>query len=132
MVALADTSLQPQADHVSGNWHIQTWQKNFPFATVRMKMKNIPIYGFKPPTIAHGELYAYDFSVFVWADSMSASRDVVDNILDYLAIHNKHSDVGIIDIINLQTQESIPAKGTPRRMWRMILNGQILTEETID
>ena len=132
MVANSDSRLQPQTQHVSGNWHVQTWQINAPYATVRMTMKNIPIYGFKPPTVAHGELYSYGFSVFIWGQTMSEARDIMDNILDYLYINNKQQhDVGIVDIINLKTRESVPKTG-PRRYWRMILSGEIITEETID
>lgn len=134
MIAAADpTRLSPRETHVLGNWHIQAWQaryQDFPIVTVRISSRSIPMWGFKPPTVTHGELYAYDFTAHCFAESMETSRYIVDKIVDYLAIHNKQADAKIVDIINLTTKESILQKG-PKRFWRIILTGTILTEESI-
>lgn len=133
MIAAADARLSPRETHVLGNWHIQAWQaryQDFPIVTVRISSRNIPIWSFKPPTVAHGELYAYDFTAHCFAESMEISREVIDKIVDYLAVYNKQADVKIVDIINLTTRESILQKG-PKRFWRIILTGTLLTEEPI-
>jgi len=130
MIAAADARLSPRVDHVSGNWHIQVWQKNFPFVTVKLQGKSVPIWSFKPPTVVHGELYAYDFTAHCFGESMGISRDIADMIVNYLAINNKQADAKIVDITNLTTKESILEKG-PKRYWRIIVTGTILTEEPI-
>ena len=130
MIAASDGRLSPRVNHVSGNWHIQTWQKNFPFVTVRIQARVMPRWSFKTPNIAHGELYGYDFTAHCFGESMEISREISDMIVDYLSIHNKQSDAKIVDITNLTTKESILQKG-PKRYWRTIVTGTLITEEPI-
>lgn len=133
MIAASDSRLSPRTTHVLGNWHIQSWElqkMDFPVVTVRVQARQISMWSFKPPTVAHGELYSYTFTAHVFAETMEISREIMDNILDYLAVNNKQADTKIIDIINLTSKESVLTKGA-RRYWRMILSGTILTEEPI-
>lgn len=133
MITASDARLSPRTTHVLGNWHIQSWElkfPDFPIVTVRVQGKQVSVWSFKPPTVAHGEIYSYSFTAHVFAETMEISREIMDNILDYLAIHNKQADTKIIDIINLTSRESVLQKG-PRRYWRMILTGTILTEEPV-
>jgi hypothetical protein len=133
LIAAADSRLIPRATHVLGNWHIQIWQKGYdkyPTVTVRLQGKQTPIWGFKPPTIVHGELYYYDFTAFVFSDSMQDSRMLADNIADYLGQHNKDATTHIIDIINIAVREHVTTVG-PKRYWRMVVSGQVVTEETL-
>lgn len=133
LISNSDSRLQPRQTHVLANWHIQSWQltmDTFPIVTVRMQVRQTPIWSFKPPTIAHGELYFYDFTAYVFGETMATSRELADAIIDYLGQHNKDSSNHIIDIIALSVKESVPHHG-PKRYWRVIVMGRLITEESL-
>lgn len=132
-IANSTPLLQPRDTHISGNWHIQSfnlYRANFPFVTVRMQTDLIPMWSRRTPTIAFGELYNYTFSIFVFGESMSASRALADVIIDYFQTHNKYSTEKIIDIVNFNSKESILQIG-PRKYWRTIVTFDVLTEEAL-
>jgi len=133
LIVASDSKLSPRATHVLANWHIQSWQltmPKFPVVTVRVQMRQTAIWSLHPPTIAHGEVYYYDFTAYVFGDSMSSSREIADNIVDYLGQHNKDPANHIIDIVALSLKESVPIHG-PKRYWRIIVSGRVWTEEPL-
>lgn len=133
MIADSDPRLSPRTKHVLMNWHVPSWKltmDTFPIVTVRMQMRQTPIWSFKPPTIAHGELYFYDFTAYVFGESMATSRELADAVIDYLGQHNKDPANHIIDIVALSVKESVSIHG-PKRYWRTIVSGRILTEESL-
>jgi hypothetical protein len=132
-IANASPLLSPMQTHVSGNWHIQSYDlqtKNFPMVTVRMSGKLQPMYSRRTPTLPFAELYAYDFSLFIFGSSMHNSRAIADIIIDYFQMHNKFADVKIIDIIDFNSKESVLQVG-PRGYWRTIVEFTVLTEEAL-
>ena len=132
-IAKSTVLLQPRDSHVYGNWHVQSWtaqRANFPIVTVRMEGDLMPVWSRKPPTVPFGEIYLYNFSLFVFADSMHNSRLIADIIIDYFQLHNKFPDVKIIDVINFTSKESILQKG-PKRYWRTIVTFRVMTEEAL-
>lgn len=133
LISNSDSRLQPRQTHILANWHIQSWQltmDTFPIVTVRMQGKQTAIYGFKPPNVPFGELYYYDFSLYVFGDSMWTSREIADNVIDYLGANNKVPTSRIIDIVGLTIKENIPIHG-PKRYWRTVITGRIITEESL-
>ena len=132
-IANASPLLYPMETHVSGNWHIQSYNletQNFPFVTVRMSGRLQPMYGRRTPTLPFGELYGYDFSLFVFADSMHNSRAIADLIIDYFQMNNKFSNVKIIDIVDFNSKESVLTIGATH-YWRTIVEFTVLTEEAL-
>jgi hypothetical protein len=131
-IANSTSLLSPMNKHVSGNWHIQTWDKqtqNFPLVTVRMSGKLNPMWSRRTPTLPFAEVYAYDFSLFVFADSMHDSRAIADMIIDHFQMNNKFADVKIIDVVDFNSKES-PTINV-RRYWRTIVGFTVLTEEKL-
>jgi hypothetical protein len=134
LIANAHPELQPRDTHVFGNWLIQSWlltHSAFPIVTVRMTGEWRPVYGFHPPTISYGEMYDFIFTCYIFHDSMTKSREVMDAIIDYLETHNTHSDVHILDIREFTSQESILSKGTTFKYWRTVVTFRVIVEESL-
>jgi hypothetical protein len=135
LISDASSQLSPRQKHVLGNWRLEAWElnKEFPVVTVQLKMRQVPVYGFKTPTLSHAEYYWYDATLYVYHDSMTTSRDLMDAILDYLYQNNKqtvNATVKIIDMTDFVTREDIPMRGT-RRYWRMVLRFVLICEESL-
>ena len=139
IISNADSTLTPSGQnstipHVLGNWHVQAWQltsDKFPIVTVRLQGKNVPIWGFKPPTVQFGELYQYPFTAYVWATTITESRRVADCIIDILSQQNKYPDVKIVDIINITMHEGVQKRRYPKALWRIIITGDLICEEPL-
>lgn len=132
-IANSTTLLSPRDKHVIGNWHVSTFEKdftNFPLVTVKMDSDLIPMYGRRTPTKPFGEVYSYKFVLFVFADSMTNTRALSDIIIDHFQLYNKFSSIGIIDIINFTSKESIYSVSA-RRYMRTIVEFNVLTEEAL-
>lgn len=132
LISLADSSLQPQATHVLGNWKTNIARlsdSSFPVVTVRVT-NAIQKYawGFRTPTKAYGEYYHYSFTAFVFSDTLTNTRELADKIIDYLLQNNKHVDVGIIDIIDVTSREAF---SRARRKRKIEITGLIITEESL-
>lgn len=125
--------LMPRDQHIKGNWHIQTSDKdfsNFPLVTVRMDGNLKPIFGRHTMSYENAELYEYKFTLFIFADSMTNTRAIADMIIDHFQMHNKYSDTNIVDITDFTSKESIFSVSS-RRYYRTIVEFKVLTEESL-
>lgn len=134
LISLANSTLSPQITHVLGNWKTnidKLSSTSFPIITVRI-MDTIEQYqyGQKTPTKTTAQYYIYRFTAFAYALTISESRQIADDIIDYLAEHNKDSVSGILDITNLSTQELYSKRGS-KRYFTTLVEGQIMVEESL-
>jgi len=134
LISLSSSDLQPQATHVLANWKTNVWKlryNSFPLVTVRIiDGRETYQYGFKTPSLSHGQYFNYLFTAYVYGRTMNEARGLGDGIMDYLAQNNKHRDSNIIDITGLSIRESIMERGT-QRMYVVIVSGVLITEEEI-
>lgn len=132
LISNADSTLQPQATHVLGNWKTNIAKlpdSSFPVVTVRItNAAQIDAWGFRTPTKAYGEYYHYRFTAFVFSDTLTNTRELADKIIDYLLQNNKHVDVGIMDITEVTSRE---ASSRARRKRKIEITGLIIVEESL-
>lgn len=134
LISESHLSLSPQATHVLGNWKVNVWKlpySNFPIITVRIVNTFTEYqYGFKTPTLDHGQYFNYMFTAFVYGRTLDEARELGDAIITYLGQNHKQRDTNIIDITNLMMRETVVVHGT-QRMFIIVVSGIISTEESI-
>jgi hypothetical protein len=134
LISNANSGLSPQTTHVLGNWKTNIDRLDsgtFPVVTIRMINATEDYqWGQKTPTKTNAQYYNYRFTAFVFALTLGQARGIADDIIDYLAEHNKDVTSGILDIIKLSVQETADRHGT-QRYFKVVVDGIIITEETL-
>lgn len=132
IISNADTSLQPQDKHITGDWRVDTYwlEKALPAVTVKINEAtlNERIYGRNISSNQSGHFISVPFSLHVWAENAteglkaSNALNLADKIVTYLLKYVGDDDSGIRFFYDLTTRESEPERG-PQRMSRVIIEG---------
>jgi len=142
IISDADESLQPQNNHVSGDWRVETYWIEGAKSAVTVKINEAVftdlIFGRKTSSTTSGQFISVPFSAHIWKENAITglkaryALNLADKIIDILLTYTPPEDdtSGIVYFYDITSRESEPDRG-PKAMSRVIIEGFIMVKRLL-